>query len=164
MVAHKHEEAVFDDPAYINRSRYGVQIRPYLELFGHENVLLLLFEEYIADPDQTLHQVSQFLNLEPNRFVDNDKVEKHQTTGRAYLKYDAMRKFTASPVFQSVRSYIPSALRKPIRKGLSKQIEEKPEFTPQLRKAIWRFVEDDVFAIEKMMGRQLQVWREGYIQ
>ena len=158
------EEAVFADPTYINRSRYAVQIRPYLELFGHENVLLLIFEEYVRTPEQTLQQVAQFLNLSEAGFSEANESEKHQTTGRAYLKYDVMRKLTSSTMFRSVRSYIPAVLRQPIRKRLSNQIEEKPEFSDQLRRMLWRFVEDDVYSIEKIVGRQLPIWREGYTQ
>lgn len=158
------ETAVFDDPTYINRSRYATQIRPYLELFGHENVKLLVFEEYVANPDQTLSDLAGFLSLDETKFSEADESSKHQTTGRTYLKHETMRRLVESNMFQSMRSYLPAAIRQPIRKRLSNQIEEKPEFSDQLRKLIWRFVEDDVYGIEKIIGRQLLIWREGYAQ
>ncbi|MEM7330582.1 MAG: sulfotransferase domain-containing protein [Chloroflexota bacterium] len=158
------DNAVFADPTYINRSRYGVQIRPYLELFGHENVLLLIFEEYIAEPDMTLQQVSDFLQIDAAKFSSVDESAKHQSTGRTYLKYEAVRQFASSTLFQSARRFIPDAVRHPIRNRLSNQIEEKPEFSPELKRLIWRFVEDDVYEIETIIDRKLPIWREGYIQ
>ncbi len=32
------QEAVFAKPEYVNRSRYGVQLRPYVKLFGRERI------------------------------------------------------------------------------------------------------------------------------
>lgn len=164
LVKDEPEMAVTTDPTYINRSRYGVQIRPYLELFGPENMLLLIFEEYIADPDGTLAQVARFLDLDPAGFPNHDTHETHQSTGRAYLKYDTVRKLTHSPLFQSMRSIIPATIRQPLRRRLSNQIDAKPIFSAELKHHLWRFVEDDVYTIEKVMGRPLTIWREGYTQ
>lgn len=158
------ELAIAHDPTYINRSRYAVQIRPYLECFGPENVLLLFFEEYVADQIATLQQVASFLGIDAHRFVQADTEAKHQTTGRAYLKYESVRRIAETELFQSVRTKIPMALRQPLKRRLSNQIEQKPEFSPELRQLLWRFLEDDVRAIESMVNRQLTFWRNGYTQ
>lgn len=163
IVKEAPEQVVFDDPTYINHSRYGVQIRPYLQRFTPDNILLLLFEEYVKTPDVVLQQVADFLQIDPTRFEDPDESEKHQSTGRAYLKYEAARKFVGSDAFQSVREYIPQAIRQPLKKRMSNQIESKPQFSPQLKQAIWRFVEDDVKEIENLLGRELTEWKKGYV-
>jgi hypothetical protein len=160
IVTEPPEQVVFADPTYINHSRYAVQIRPYIELFGSENVLLLLFEEYAKTPEITLEKVAAFLNIE-NQFSAAGESAKHQSTGRAYLKYEAVRNFIGSDAFQAVREYIPMSIRQPLKKRMSNQIESKPEFSAELKCALWRFVEDDVAEIEQMLGHQILEWKKG---
>lgn len=155
--------ALFAGPDYVNRSRYGVQIRPYLELFGPDNILLLLFEEYVRDQLAVLQQIAGFLNIDPDPFTNADTEAQHKSVGEPYLKYDSVRTFVKTPVFQRLRAMVPAAIRQPVRhRLLSNTLETKPELTPQTRQALWRLVEDDVLTIEKLMGRRLDVWRRGY--
>lgn len=161
IVKEPPEQVVFDDPSYINRSRYGVQIRPYLERFGQENILLLIFEEYVKMPETTLRKVSRFLDIDPTQFKKPAASEKHQSIGRDYIKYEAARRFVSSETFQSVRELIPMAIRQPIRKRISNQISQKPEFSSELRKLLWRFVQDDVNSIEQTLGYSIEAWKKG---
>lgn len=155
--------AVFQDPHYIYRSRYAVQIRPYLELFGPDNVLLLVFEEYKADQIATLYRIAEFLGLDPLPFDQTDTTPQHQSVGQPYLRSETLRNFTHTDVFQKMRSVVPAAIRQPIRhKLLSNKIETKPDFSPDTRRALWRMLEDDVNSIEGMLGRRLDEWRRGY--
>lgn len=157
------EEAVFAEPAYVDRSRYGVQIRPYLELFGPENVLLLVFEEYTANQIATLYRVAEFLGIAAGPFDETDTTPLHQSVGQPYLRSEAARAFTKSELFQKVRGVVPAAIRQPIRhRLLSNKIDEKPYFAPEVKQALWRLLEDDVHTIEQMLGYSLNVWRRGY--
>ncbi len=158
------EVAVFSDPAYINRSRYSVQIKPYLELFARENVLLLIFEEYVADQPKTLRQIATFLGISPDAFEDIDTAVEHKTVGAWQLKYSPMRKMVRSDIFQAMRPYVPASIRQPVRRLFSNKLEEKPHFPPELRRTLWRFLEDDVRNIEELLGRRLDVWRQGYTE
>ena len=103
--------AVFADPQYVDRSRYGVQIRPYLELFGPENVLLLVFEEYTADPIAALDRVAGFLGIDPAPFAETDTTPLHQSVGQPYLRSEALRDFPKSDLFQKIRNVAPAAIR-----------------------------------------------------
>lgn len=157
------DAAVLQTPDYLNRSRYAVQIRPYLELFGPENVLLLLFEEYKSDQIAALHRIAGFLDIDPAPFDGTDTTPQHQSVGQPYLRSEALRNFTHTDVFQKMRGMVPAAIRQPIRhKLLSNKIEAKPEFSPGLRRDLWRLLEDDVRTIEEMLGRRLDEWRRGY--
>ena len=157
------DAAVFNDPQYVDRSRYGVQLRPYLELFGPENVLLLIFEEYTADQIPALNRVADFLGINPAPFAETDTTPLHQSVGQPYLRSQALRDFTKSSAFQKMRNIVPAAVRQPIRhRLLSNTITEKPVFDRQTRLDLWRLVEDDVHTVEQLIGRRLEAWRQGY--
>jgi hypothetical protein len=158
------QEAVLSDLRYINRSRYAVQIRPYLELFSQQQVLLLLFEEYIADQLGVLRRIADFLEIDAAGFADMDDLAQHRSVGESYLKHPAVEKVVASEGFQFVRRVIPASIRQPIRyRFFSNRLERKPDFPDQLRSAIWRLTVDDVRAIEEIMGQEIDQWRAEFV-
>mgnify|MGYP001818653965 CR=1 FL=1 len=157
------QEAVFSDPRYINRSRYAVQIRPYLDLFGSQQLLLLIFEDYIADQVATLGRIASFLEIDLSGFVDVDDLPKHRSVGESYLKHPAVEKAVGSDAFELVRRVVPASIRRPIRhRFFSNRLDEKPEFSTKLRNLLWQFLLDDVSQIEEIYGRRLSIWREGF--
>jgi hypothetical protein len=156
------EAVVFQDPGYVNRSRYGLQLRPYLELFPREQLLPLIFEEYIANQVQALAQIADFLGIAVNSFVAAGEVHAHKSVGESQLKSETLRSVVRTEGFQAVRNLIPPAIRQPIRRVFSTTIEEKPHFSAQLRRDLWRLVEDDVCFVEELLGRRLERWRQGY--
>jgi hypothetical protein len=157
------EWTVLNRPSYLNRSRYAVQIRPYLELFERENVLLLIFEEYTADQIAGLQQVAAFLEIDPQPFLEADTTPAHKSVGEPYLKYDSVRAVVKTGVFQKLRTIVPASIRQPVRhRLLSNKLGQKPELSTAVRRTLWRLLEDDVRAIEELLGRPLDVWRQGY--
>ncbi len=157
------QEEIFANPPYINRSRYAVQIRPYLRLFERENIKLVVFEEYVRNQLETLKEIGTFLGIDPQPFEEADFSPKHKTVGEPQMRFAALRDAEFTDWFQTLRNVTPSFVRQPIRRRLlSKTIDEKPEFPAELKREVWRFVEDDVAAIESLLGRRLDVWRQGY--
>lgn len=153
------EVAVARDARYVNRSRYAAQIEPYIELFDRDQVLLLCFEDYIADNYGTLQQIAGFLEISEDGFASADTVEQHETIGRPYLKYQSVEKVAGSDAFQLIRKLVPASIRQPIRhRFFSNKLESKPEFSAELRNALWRLVEDDVDEIEILLGRPIGAW------
>jgi hypothetical protein len=155
------EVAIVQQSPYLNRSRYAVQLRPYLELFKPENILPLIFEEYVADQQETLRRLGRFLGLSPEPFHELEPEAKHRSVGEWQWKYSFIRAQVNSRAFRAAKSCLPEAVRKPIRSLLSNRLEERPCFSPTLRQTLWRFLEDDVRGIEELLGRRLEVWREG---
>jgi hypothetical protein len=156
------EETVFDQASYINRSCYGMQIRPYLERFPRQQILLLTFEEYVANQQKTLDQITGFLEIPRQAIDDKEPTRRHSSVGTWYLKNDTVRKIVHTHGFQSVRNYIPASIRKPIRRHFSNRLQEKPYFSPALKQEIWRLIEDDISVVEDLLGRRLDIWRREY--
>ena len=155
------ETAVFQDPTYINRSRYGVQIRPYLELFKRENILLLLFEEYVASQSGTLQLIADFLGVSAEPFQALAPAEKHKTVGEYYWKHSTLLNMVGSPALEAARKYLPAPVREVIKRTFSNKPDEKPVLPVAAKRTLWRLLEDDVRTVEELLGRRLDVWRQG---
>lgn len=153
--------AIFADPVYINRSRYAVQLRPYLTLFPRQHILLLIFEEYIADQPRTLRQIAEFLAIDPAGFRNETQngFVAHRSVGD-YQLGPVLQQLRATPLVEMALGYLPQAMRRQARRQLGNTLTTKPAMSPALRQLLWRFLEDDLCALEQIMGRRLDCWRQ----
>lgn len=154
------EVAIASDPTYINRSRYGVQIKPYVELFGERNILFLIFEEFFSDQSKALKRIAKFLDIDPNGFDDLGSLlaAQHQSVGQRHLP-SPLRKVVHQAGWVRLSSYVPKSMRYLARRVFGKKLERKPDLTPEFRETLWRLLEADVSEIEALLGRGLHPWR-----
>lgn len=55
----------------IARSQYYNQIEPYIEKFGHDNVLIIFFEDFAQRPSEVISRVCNFLKIDcPDNSID----------------------------------------------------------------------------------------------
>ena len=155
------EKAVLSQSSYINRTRYFVQIRPYLDVFGKEQVLLLTFEELIANKKITLDKIADFLNIDGEKFDDFENVHANKSVGETKpdVRIDNFRK---SSIFNPLKPFVPKNLRIITSNFLYKMTEKKinirPSISDDIKRAIWDLLVLDILEIEKIMGRELTEW------
>jgi len=152
------EATVLADPGYVNRSRYAVQLRPYLARFSPEQILLLVFEEYIANPTVILEKIIDFLGITSGSFEEAEMTEANKSTGSWTLKNDYMRQMVMTNTFQRLRPMIPVAARQSVKRLFSNRLDEKPYFSPALRSALRQLLADDIVAVEQFLGRPVDAW------
>ena len=87
------EDAVFDNPIYIDYSRYALQVEQYLEHFPREQILIISSEELRHDRESTMRRVYGFLA------VDAEYVAP--TLGQEFYRTGQRR--TYPPVVWSIR-------------------------------------------------------------
>ena len=155
------EQALLRNPGYINTSRYALQLRPYLELFGREQVLPLIFEQYLHDPAATLTTVAEFLDIDPTGFSAQDaKQPKNPSVGQLRW-HPRLGQLKRHEPWRTLGRNTPEGLRNALRRVFGVRLDRKPAVSPELRTLLWRFVEDDVKAVEELIGRELTEWRDG---
>jgi len=153
------EKAVLNEPAYINRTRYFVQVKPYLDTFGQDQVLLLTLEEFAKNEEITLNRIAYFLNIRPEFNDANTHKNKSIGKTRRNTKIDSLAK---SKAITSLKPLVPNALRKTISSNLHRltaiEIQVRPTASNELSEAILSLLRLDVLEIEKLMGRILVEW------
>lgn len=143
------EAEVLANPIYLNRSRYGVQVKAYLQFFPRPQLLLLTFEEYVADIPGTLETVAQFLGISPAGFVGIDI--SPQKTSDKRLK----------PAFRFLRKVIhraPPPLQHAAQRLLYYTLPQRPVCPEPLKSTLRMCLESDVAYVEGLLGRRL--WRQ----
>jgi len=147
----------------VNISRYGINLKNYQETFGAENILVLIFEEYIKDKVSAWRQICQFLEVDDSNVEQWEDLHLHPAVGREY-KTRELRKLRKKVVYRylyhPLRFMVPNNLKRSIKeKRFIRKIDRKVDFTPGQKKLLYRFVEFDIDYVESQLGRAIPSWR-----
>lgn len=133
----------------INGGMYYEQVKRYVDAFGRDNVKIVVFEEFVKDPRQTVQQIIDFLGVdaEAPEAVDlphNILAEPRNRVALALLQSHAMRRLGRRLIGQRLGDVI-------IKKILGKKIP-KPEMDEGDRRRLYRIYESDMKKLESFLG------------
>jgi hypothetical protein len=154
-------KAFREDISYIAYSDYAMQIEPYLNLFGKDNVFILVFESFISDPQPELSKIFEWLDIEKFLKISLNKMSnvapEHFNVVRGFGLLNRLR---YSNLWRDLSPYTPKII-KTIGSRLSERKEEKKidekekkiiyqNFIPICRKYVQR--------LENLTGRSYSLW------
>ena len=120
------DRAVASDPRLLDYTRYASQVAPWIETFGRQNVLLICFEQYMADRKAGLAAVLSFLGIsggstpEPGTEVHNRSDGKPVAVGR-------WQRVVRSRLYRDhVRGLIPNSFRQKLAASVLPKAPERP--------------------------------------
>lgn len=76
------EDYLRQDPEILEYGMYARQLTRYFDLFGAESVLVLVFEETLADQPRALQQVGDFLGVDATKFRESSERVNASTVPR----------------------------------------------------------------------------------
>jgi hypothetical protein len=162
------EEALADEPRriaagwhhiwhYTAMSRYGEQLRHVLDVFPREQVLVLRYEDMVADVAAVLARVHGFLGvpvLPPA--VDPDPHRSGEPRSRLLSRVVS----THHPLKKVVAPLIPVALRRRIRRAVVRRNVVRTSYGEKTRRALVETFREDVALLEQLTGLDLAAWQE----
>ena len=145
---------------------YGEHIEYFFKRFKRGNLHFIIFSEFIENPEKSCKDVFEFLGLDAVSDIDygvwKNKASKSKRT-------------VVSRVFKSVIKLIPMFIKRGIRPGFKfkivrvvrrKQYKKREVISyktdPDVCKWILDLYKDDIAKLEKLIGRDLSMWREKY--
>lgn len=105
-------QAVLEDEQYVAYSRYSWQLQPWIDTFGTDRVMVVRFEDYLADRPAQLAKICAFLGTVPP--VDGpDETHRNKSEGkRVVLEGSLAQKFAHSRLYLfTIKPLIPTSLR-----------------------------------------------------
>lgn len=147
-------DEVLGDPTYVNRSRYGVQLRPYLRRFGPDAVLPLVFEDFVASPGVVLERVQRFLGIPIEQLHEIRSEVRNRSVSSRVVPDERMRWLRSG-----AGRRLPFRLRRLLKTRLSRTLEAKPELDEPLRQTLAEMLADDARFVRDLLGRDLDEWR-----
>jgi hypothetical protein len=142
---------------YIDFGLYAEQVKRYLDVFGKQNVLVLIFEEFINEPRTSLENVLRFLETDStipaNIKLSAYNLHSFSTPGKLFrrvVKYNS-RSHTLYRMTQAM----PSSLKYFVIDRFMLKRADKPRISDEAFSFMGSIYHDDVIKLSKILNRTL---------
>lgn len=150
---------------YVELGMYHDQIKRYFDLFGRDQVLVLMFEDLVKRPEQFYASIAAHLGIAPDKFDESGNLrEKNAYRMPRFLPlYHLM----VSPTSQALRrKLLPESVRKWMRNSAFLQYnpllfgKRKPPLDSESRDYLQAIFEPEVLRLEVLLQRELPELRK----
>jgi hypothetical protein len=148
-------------PWHIDRSRYWFQISAYREYFRDDQILVLFFEDFKADPERTLRQCFEFLGVDPTIQISNPHKIYNKTKSSIEEVKSIFHKFRSLPFYNFIRNIFPETWRETMMKKtrLKKEIKvPMPEWDPDTLRWVIDQLAEDIKKFLEFYGKPTDYW------
>jgi hypothetical protein len=145
---------------YKELSLYAAQVQRYLEVFGREQVKVLLYEEFYANPGQVLREVFAFLGVREEVSIDTSLHYNVAGEVKSLRLYTFLTNFIRNPnsVEKRIKSLLPRSLRRAWGAKVVGMLVKPVPIDLQLRAQLKPYFLEDVMKLEELLHRDLLCW------
>jgi Sulfotransferase domain. len=152
--------------SYMNRSKYWMQLQPYLELFDRSQIEIVTQEELQAERGATMRRAFAFAGVDEGFTSEQFGREWEKSSAKQGDRYQLMEKLIKLPGLRSFdRNFdrLPESMRWIVEKVVhdpEKPPAPKPKLSDDLFETVrGRFCED-VAALQQFAGREFAGWHD----
>jgi len=154
------------DSSYINRSKYWMQLQPYLERFDRSQIEVITQEELQTEREETMRRAFAFAGVEETFTSEQFDREWEKSSAKQGDKYQFMEKLIKLPGFRSFdRNFdrLPESMRWLVEKVVhdpEKPPAAKPVLPDDLFETIRGHFGEDVAELQRFAGREFAGWHD----
>lgn len=144
---------------YLKAGFYSSQLQHYFDVFQREQLKIIIYEDFQADPVRILQEIYKFLEVSETLIPDISI--KHNVT---YLPKNNLinlmmnRKSIIKDIFKSI---VPRQLTQSITRQLRKENKvQLPPLSLEVKQNYTALYQKEISELEKLINRDLRVWRE----
>ncbi|MEM1165383.1 MAG: sulfotransferase domain-containing protein [Planctomycetota bacterium] len=152
-------EAVESFPRLANYSKYAMQVEPWINALGRENVHIILFERYIADRAAGLAALCTFLGLTPD--LSTLDTARASNTSEGKPVHNPFSRFVANnPLYRVlIRHKLPDSWRTGLRALISSTAPPRPPGpSPDTIARVRTEIEDDMRRFAEILDEPHPIW------
>jgi hypothetical protein len=147
---------------YFRAGLYSEQVKEYYDVFGKENVKVIIFEEFIANPIPYCKDIYKFIEVN-----SSFKPEIKSLNAAHEPRYQKAYDFLSTPpdLLLNLYNRFPFGLKNYLYNFLSrihrsnrKPLDMKPEIDLELYSDLLERYLPDIHALERILGRDLSSW------
>jgi hypothetical protein len=145
------------DTRYLHVGNYHYQVESFMTMFN-DNVLVIMYDDYINDIDLCLSNVFDFLDID-KIFVDT--LRKHMVGGWIFKSKFLRNLFIPKNNFKSlIKSFLPNnKIRKALKhKMMNISIVETPCISEEMHKKLIEYYRKDINSLSKLLNKELNHW------
>lgn len=162
LVSGTIDEIILENKYFIDVTRYAEQIKPYIEMFGRKQILILDFSDVVSNIDKTISEIEFFLDI--NLGIDSELTKTHsnKSLNTSRIKNDfhpitnSLKKISKHfpPKVQSFGKKIIYSI--PFLHG--PKFSKKPTISPDTLNYLKQELGAQRMKMEKITGRSLSHW------
>lgn len=160
------EVAVFDNPIYLDYSRYSLQIEQYMSWFSREQLLVITSENLRSARTSTIRRVYEFLGVDAGFVPDELERDFYLTADRAArsplpvsMKKNLKKHFPATKRFKELESNVVRGLNRLRRRTEHGPAPAKSFVIPdETRAKLVALLENDVRRLRSFLGSEFDGW------
>jgi hypothetical protein len=143
----------------VDYGRYAMQLTPWLECFGPERVLVLRFEDFVADRAGHVRRISEFLGVEARVEAIDVDARFNVSEGKA-VAVGGSKRLVNNPLYRGLlRPLLPRGLRRRLGSLLLPKAPPRPQ-PPAAASVdyILDAVSEDAERLRALLGRRQPFW------
>ena len=153
------DDAVRQYERFVAYSRYAYQLEPWIAAVGLDRIRVVQFEEYMANREQVIKGLWEFLGLQPP-YPTVDKTVYNQSSSKPILN-GFWSQVRTSWVYQTVRPLISLSSRKILRELILPKANDKPAPpTPETIQWLNEELSSDYLKLVEMLQDQAPRWND----
>jgi len=152
------------DTSYVNRSKYWMQLQPYLEHFDREQIEIIAQEELQSEREATMRRAFAFAGVDESFTSEQFDREWEKSSAKQGDKYQLMERLIKLPGFRSFdRNFdrLPESMRWIVEKVVhdpEKPAAPKPKLPDDLFETLRGHFGEDVAELQGFAGREFENW------
>lgn len=131
---------------------YSEKVQRYFNLFGKENVKIVIFENFVKNVSETVKEILKFLGAEHENFIFDDKAYNVHRLPRNKYVYSLIM---SEPVRKVASHLVPISFRKKVYENILVKQEEKPDIPSKDKKFLENYYLEDVLELQKILNKNL---------
>lgn len=156
------DDVVHENDYFIDVTRYAEQIKPYIDVFGREQVLILDFNDVVRNLDTTIQEIEKFLGF--NLEVSNELNEIHSNRSLNTIKFKEQF-IPMLSLLQKISNHFPAFIQNTGKKVIyllpflhGPKLSSKPVLSDDTLSYLKKELGSQKIKMEAIMGRSLNHW------
>jgi hypothetical protein len=143
----------------VDRSKYWYQLQAYLDYFPPEQIKLLFFKDFIANPQDTLRQCFDYLGVDTDFKTANPEKPRNRTDDFR-VEASWRKKLSRLPLLQATTKLVPQSFKKKLTSlPLSSQpLILRPQWNKNVYQAVVDEIAEDTATFLKYSGKSPNYW------
>jgi Sulfotransferase domain len=153
--------AILNNDWIMSASNYAMQLRPYIQLFGADNIYTLTTEELQSAPNETLRKIFTWLGVDAEyELADQLKTynrsanEVNQIIGSGVFSHLKGTKF-----WQTLKTILPISLRRRLKRLLARPVVKNEDDREETVALLRPIMQGQVQELSALLGKQFPEWK-----
>jgi hypothetical protein len=153
---------------YRDMATYTPQVKRYFDVFGKENVKVIIFDDFKSDTASVYRDVLEYLNIDPNFTTSFDVVNPNKEVRMEWLQkiilstgFSLMLLKDRITYTATTNSVFPYTYRTRAVKGVINaytKYEKRSPLTPEIRQSILNEFTEEIDNLSQLLDRDLSHW------